>query len=266
MRPGVELGERRPVGGQEVRLGLRAQHGLAEVVGELLVGADRVVGRPVDRDLLGLEAEVDRGGVDDQRAEAVADDGERRVPGRGCAISPDGSQGFVPTKQDNVKRGALRDGTPLNFQSTVRAVSSRIDLAARASKIWQPVIALDNASLASAALFDPHGVYLFVALETSREVAVIDAPLAFAADALRRGPCAAGTRTVRRWPESSQQLHGSHGRRGTNLKPLIDRGQAERAVVATVSPVATDKLSAQVLLGKRFSTTLATRGSPVIAT
>ena len=33
----------------------------------------------------------------------------------------------------------------------------------------------DNASLASAAAFDPLGVYLFVALETSREVAVLDA-------------------------------------------------------------------------------------------
>ena len=41
-RLGVELGERRPVGGKEVRLGLGAQDRLAEVPGELLVGADRV--------------------------------------------------------------------------------------------------------------------------------------------------------------------------------------------------------------------------------
>ena len=33
----------------------------------------------------------------------------------------------------------------------------------------------DNASVASAAVFDQLGVYLFVALETSREVAVVDA-------------------------------------------------------------------------------------------
>ena len=42
-RPRLELGERRPVGGQEVRLGLRAQDGLSQVEGELLVGLDRTL-------------------------------------------------------------------------------------------------------------------------------------------------------------------------------------------------------------------------------
>ena len=50
-----------------------------EVVRELLVRVDGVVVRAEDRDLLGPEAEVDGGRVDDQRAEAVADDGDRRV-------------------------------------------------------------------------------------------------------------------------------------------------------------------------------------------
>ena len=90
--------------GQEVRLGLRAQHGLAEVVGELLVRADRVVGWPVDRDLLGLEAQVDRGGVDDQGAEAVADHGEGRVPGGGCRHGGDPcgrrGRGQLPKRSD----------------------------------------------------------------------------------------------------------------------------------------------------------------------
>jgi hypothetical protein len=38
----------------------------------------------------------------------------------GVSISPDATQAWVPSKQDNIKRGALRDGTGLNFQSTVR--------------------------------------------------------------------------------------------------------------------------------------------------
>ena len=45
------------------------------------------------------------------------------------AISPDGAAAWVPSKQDNVQRGVLRDGKNLNFQNTVRAISSRIDLA-----------------------------------------------------------------------------------------------------------------------------------------
>ena len=104
MRPGVELGERRPVGREEVRLGLRAQHGLAEVVGELLIRADRIVGWPIDRDLLGLEAQVDRGGVDDQGAEPVAHHGERRVPGGGCRHGGDPcgrrGRGQLPKRSD----------------------------------------------------------------------------------------------------------------------------------------------------------------------
>ena len=40
-------------------------------------------------------------------------------------ISPDGSTAWVPSKQDNVKRGTLRNGINLDFRHTVRAVSSR---------------------------------------------------------------------------------------------------------------------------------------------
>ncbi len=75
-RPGVELGEGRPVGGQEVRLRLGAQDRLAEVPGELLVGADRVRALAEDADPLRGEAEVDGGRVDEERAEAVADDAD----------------------------------------------------------------------------------------------------------------------------------------------------------------------------------------------
>ena len=92
-----------------------------------------------------------------------------------AVISPDGTQAWVPSKQDNILRGTLRDGRNLNFQNTVRAISSRIDLAAggrgpggahrprqcRASPARSPTIRC--------------GVYMFVALETSREVAVVDA-------------------------------------------------------------------------------------------
>ena len=35
----------------------------------------------------------------------------------------------MPSKLDNIKRGGLRDQSGLNFQNTVRAVSSRINLA-----------------------------------------------------------------------------------------------------------------------------------------
>jgi YVTN family beta-propeller protein len=92
-----------------------------------------------------------------------------------AAISPDGVAAWVPSKQDNVKRGTLRDGLPLNFQNTVRAISSRVVLADGGREDLARRIDHDNASVASAAVFDPNGLFLFVALETSREVAVVDA-------------------------------------------------------------------------------------------
>jgi YVTN family beta-propeller protein len=184
------------------------------------------------------------------------DDGETQ--GRGipnylgaAVISPDGSQAFVPSKQDNVKRGALRDGTGLNFQNTVRAISSRIDLSANAEDLAARVDH-DNASVASAAVYEPRGVYLFVALETSREVAVIDAfsrlerlrfdvgqapqGLAISADGLRLYVNNFMDRTV-----------GVY-----DLGPLLQGGRYSVPLLATLSAVANDKLVANVLAGKKL--------------
>ena len=80
-------------------------------------------------------------------------------------ISPDGTSAWVPSKQDNIKRGTLRNGLNLNFQSTVRAITSRIDLGTN-TEDYASRIDHDNDSLASAVAFDAYGVYMFVALET----------------------------------------------------------------------------------------------------
>jgi YVTN family beta-propeller protein len=168
------------------------------------------------------------------------------------AISPDGSQGFVPSKQDNLRRGALRDGFVLNFQNTVRAVSSRITLGAAPAEDLTARIDHDNASVASAAAFDPLGVYLFVALETSREVAVLDAhsrnqlmridvgraPQGLAVSADRR------TLYVHNFMDRTVSVH--------DLSPLIQQGIASATPLATLPAVATEKLATTVLRGKQF--------------
>ena len=181
------------------------------------------------------------------------DDGETQ--GRGipnylgaAVISPDGSQACVPSKQDNVKRGALRDGTGLNFQNTVRAISSRIDLAANSRR---PRVA-DRPRQRQRRQRRPStsriGVYLFVALETSREVAVLDAfsapasvlrfdvgrapqGLAISADGLRLYVNNFMDRTV-----------GVY-----DLAPLLQGGQYSVPLLATLPAVATEKLAANVL-------------------
>lgn len=89
------------------------------------------------------------------------------------AISPANDSAWVPSKLDNIERGMLRDGRQLDHQNTVRSISSRIDLATN-SEDYLSRIDHDNSGLPSAAIYGPYGLHLFVALEGSREVAVVD--------------------------------------------------------------------------------------------
>ena len=167
------------------------------------------------------------------------------------AISPDGTQGWLPSKQDNVKRGSLRDGNNLNFQSTVRAISSRIVLGTGNEDLAKR-IDHDNASVASAALFDRYGVYLFVALETSREVAVIDA---HGAGELMRFDVGRAPQGLALSPNGKTLYVNNFMERTVgvfDLTPLVERGETSVTSVATLPAVGTEKLAANVLLGKKL--------------
>ncbi len=171
----------------------------------------------------------------------------------GAAISPDGRSAWVPSKQDNIKRGTRRDGLGLTFQNTVRAISSRIDLATGAED-YPRRVDHDNAGVASAALHDARGIYLFVALETSREVAVVDA----------YGGAEIFRFAVGRAPQGlalsadGQRLFVHNFMDRTvgvfDLSTLLAEGIADVPLVATWSSVSADKelLTPQVLLGKQL--------------
>jgi YVTN family beta-propeller protein len=166
-----------------------------------------------------------------------------------AAISPDGTQAWLPSKQDNVQRGGLRDGLALNFQNTVRAISSRLDLV-NGREDFASRIDHDNASMASAAVFDATGVYLFVALETSREIAVVDAHgrrelFRFDAGRAPQGlVVSADTLYVSNFMDRSVGVF--------DLRPLTGQGLSSVPAIATLSSVGTEKLAANVLLGKQL--------------
>ena len=169
----------------------------------------------------------------------------------GLAISPDGTSAWLPSKLDNIARGTLRDGNNLNFQNTVRAINSRIDLSSE-TEDTAGRIDHDNAGVPSAAIFDKYGVYLFVALETNREVAVVDAygerelfrvsvgrapqGLALSADGLRL--------YVQNFMDRSVSV--------LDLSQLINAGRNTMSVINTYNSVGTEKMSAQVLSGKQL--------------
>ncbi|HEV8691857.1 MAG TPA: PA14 domain-containing protein, partial [Ideonella sp.] len=167
------------------------------------------------------------------------------------SLSPDGSQAYVPSKQDNVKRGQQRDGLSLNFQNTVRAVSSRIVLASQQEDLAGR-IDHDNAGVASAALFDPTGVYLFVALETSREVAVLDAHTRSQLLRLDVGRAPQGLALS---PDGLTLFAGNFMDRTVSafdLRPLLQQGQLNVPPAATLNTVGTEVLAPPVLLGKQL--------------
>lgn len=166
-------------------------------------------------------------------------------------ISPDGSTAWVPSKQDNIRRGMLRNGRPLDFQNTVRAISSRIDLGTLKEDLGARVDH-DNASLASAGAYDPTGSYLFVALETARQVAVLDArrgtqlfrlevglapqAVAVSADGLRL--------YVHNFMSRSLSVF--------DLSPLRQYGNPNATLLATPATMGLDRLTANVLRGKQL--------------
>ncbi len=168
-----------------------------------------------------------------------------------AVLSPDGTQAWVPSKQDNIKRGTLRDGNALNFQNTVRAISSRIDLANNTEDLAGR-IDHDNSSVGSAAVYDPTGVYLFVALETSREVAVVDV---YGKHELLRIAVGRAPQGLAISPDGKTLFVNNFMDRTVgvfDLQPLLVQGTANVPSLATLNAVATDKLAANVLIGKQF--------------
>jgi len=167
------------------------------------------------------------------------------------ALSPDGLTAWVPSKQDNVLRGTLRSGANLNFQNTVRAIASRIDLGTGAEDFGSRVD-LDNASMASAAVYDPYGNYLFVALETSREVALLDAQGRYEIFRFTVGRAPQGLAVS----DDGKRLYVNNFMDRTisvfDLTRLIELGESSVTPVATLNAVANEALTAQVLKGKQF--------------
>jgi DNA-binding beta-propeller fold protein YncE len=80
-------------------------------------------------------------------------------------ISPDGRDAWVPSKKDNTGRGLFRDNQSLTFDTTVRAI---------ASKMLADRIDFNDRSFPSAVVFSLLGDYAFVALPGNNMIEVRD--------------------------------------------------------------------------------------------
>lgn len=90
------------------------------------------------------------------------------------SLSPDLTQGFVPSKKDNIFRGGLRDGLPLTFEHTVRSMATAINLSTQQENAAAR-IDFDNNDFATAAAFSPFGNQIFFSTNGSATIWVVDA-------------------------------------------------------------------------------------------
>jgi YVTN family beta-propeller protein len=167
------------------------------------------------------------------------------------AISPDGRSAWVPSKQDNIKRGTLRNGLGLTHESAVRAIASRLDLAAQAEDAPARVD-FDNAGMPSAVCFDPWGIYAFTALEASRAIAVIDV---WNHVEIVRFPAGRAPQGLTISPDGKTLFaHNFMDRTVTvhDVSAILAGGELPAPTIVALACVAAEKLPAPVLLGKQL--------------
>ncbi|MEM0895847.1 MAG: carbohydrate-binding protein, partial [Verrucomicrobiota bacterium] len=168
-----------------------------------------------------------------------------------AAISPAGDSAWVPSKQDNIERGSLRNGQNLDHDNTVRSVTSRIDLATE-TEDYQSRIDLDDSGIPSSAIYGPYGLHVFVALEASREVAVIDA---YGEQELFRFDADRAPQGLALSPDGQQLLvHNFMSRTVSvhDISSLVENGISEVTLVTKLDPTQGETLAANVFRGKQL--------------
>ena len=162
----------------------------------------------------------------------------------------DGQFAYVPSKKDHISAGALRQVFGITFDHTVRANTSRIALST-SSEDTTLRIDLDNASVASGAALSGDDRYLFVALETSRELAVYDLQSGFE---LMRLPTGRAPQSVALSSDGSRAYVHNFMDRSVSRFDLTEMLQTHLPVTNLLAPidvVGSEALAADVLLGKQ---------------
>jgi cytochrome c peroxidase/streptogramin lyase len=89
-------------------------------------------------------------------------------------ISPDGTQGWVSAKKDDVARGLHRDGQPMTSDNFVRSALCTIDLQTE-REVIEKRQDIDNRSMPVSVAFSPLGDYALTLVLTSNWIGVMDA-------------------------------------------------------------------------------------------
>ncbi|MEM7799567.1 MAG: putative Ig domain-containing protein [Chloroflexota bacterium] len=166
-------------------------------------------------------------------------------------ISPDGSIAYVPSKQDNVGRGMLRNNNPLDHDNSVRSISSYINLTTD-DENYDRRIDHDDAAVPVTAAYGKYGTFIFVVMEGSRELRMVDA---YNSGELDRIPVGVAPEGIAVAPDGTTLfVHNFLDRTVTGLDTSgkLTNVAANVLSIGTTSVVANETLNATVLRGKEL--------------
>ena len=168
----------------------------------------------------------------------------------GIAADPANGLAWVVAKKDNILRGQLRDGKPLTFETTVRAIVLRLDLNLGQEQQSRR-IDLDNMSQPSAITLSESGALAFVTLQGNNRIIVLNQlgqELARGDTGLAPGGVAIDPVTKRVFTQDlmSRTVSVFDG------APLMNQSLNQLPRLAQVNTVSVEKLGVAVLKGKQI--------------
>lgn len=169
------------------------------------------------------------------------------------AITPDGQRLFVPSKKDNVDRGTFRDGNGLLHDRTVRSIFSKLDLVNNVEATGERVD-IDNSSLIHGVAFSPMGDVAFLALQGNNEVLVFNAYTGSTVAGFGLGSELSPQDLVMK-PDGTRLFVLNFMTRSVSafdVSGIVNGTSSSATQLAVIDAVTTEKLSAQVLLGKQI--------------
>ncbi len=167
------------------------------------------------------------------------------------AIHPAGKEAYIPSKQDNILAGDLREGDALAFDQSVRAISSKIDLLNNTEYVEER-IDHDNASVATAAAFGPYGIHLFTLLEGNRQVAVSNVSTDSEIIRFDVGRAPRGIAVSRDGTQLAVHNFMSRSVDVIDVTDIVNHGGNHHETIASISTVSDELLDPEVLLGKQL--------------
>jgi YVTN family beta-propeller protein len=169
------------------------------------------------------------------------------------ALSPDGRQGWIPGKKDNVFRGKLRDGNDLTHDTIVRPLAAVIDTQTD-QELFANRVDLDDRSMPMHVEFSEYGNFAILSLGGSNRIEVRDVnqpTQVFSAI----GDVGAFPRASVLAPDGKLFVQAALSREVLvyDMSANLDSfDQSTPSLVATIPAVASEKLPAQILEGKRI--------------